>query len=293
MFINLFGKYLVSEGIITSDQLEDIKQEQSKARVKMGLIAVAEKMLTDKQADEINRKQAVEDKRFGDIAIECGYLTLEDVSRLLDLQGNPYMQFCQIVTDKEYLTLEQVENAIAGYQKDNNFSDEMMDGIKAGDLDVIIPIFVKDEAVSEAAGIAIRTLNRLISTDLWMDHAYIVEKWECDNSTWQNLIIDCEYFSLGFAGWMDSLLTIAGAYANETFYRVDMDAMDSVAEVVNIINGLYATALSHQGKYVDLMPPEFFDGNTELKGTNMYVIPLEINQQPLMMVISCNSKITV
>lgn len=293
MFINLIGKYLVSEAIITQEQLEDIKREQSKARVKLGLIAVAEKLLTDKQADEINRRQATEDKRFGDIAIECGYLTLEDVSRLLDLQGNPYMLFCQIVTDKEYLTLEQIESAMAKYQEDNKFSDEMMAGIKAGDLDVIVPIFVKDDVAAEAAGIAIRTLNRLISTDLWMDHAYIVESWECDNSSWQNLIIDCDYFSLGFAGWMDSLLTIASAYAKETFYRIDMDAMDSVAEVINIINGLYATALSHQDKQVDLMPPEFFDTNAELKGTDMYVIPLEIEQQPLMMVISCNGKITV
>lgn len=292
MFINLFGKYLISKGVISEEQLQNLKREQTKTRVKLGLIAISEKLLTEKQAEEINRKQALMDKRFGDIAIEHGFLTLEQVSHLLDLQGDPFMQFCQIVTDKKYMTLAQIEEELKNYQTENQFSDETMKGIKSGDLDVIVPAFVTEEKAKEAAGVAVRTLNRLISTDLWIGKAYMTKELVCERLASQNLEGDFT-MTIGLAGAGDSLLPVADAYAGESFGTVDMDALDSVGEVVNIIDGLYATALSEQDKNVELMPPSYYDAEVELKGTEMCVVPLEIDQKPIMLVIACGAKITV
>ena len=290
MFINLFGKYLISKKIITSEQLRNIRKEQSRTRVKLGLIAVAEKLLTEKQAEEINRKQALMDKRFGDIAIEHGFLTLEQVSRLLDLQGNPYLQFGQIATERGYMTFAQMEDALLQYQNEHHFSEETMNGIKNGDLDVIIPAFVHEDTIKEAAGVAIRTLNRLISTDLWMGDSYMTNRFTCDRLACQDMEGDLET-TIGFAGMGDNLLSVADAYAGESFQTVDMDALDSVGEVVNIIDGLYATALSEQGMEINLLPPSYFDEEIILEGKEFGVIPLEIKQKPVMLVISYGSKI--
>ncbi|MDE6530715.1 MAG: chemotaxis protein CheX [Lachnospiraceae bacterium] len=290
MFINLFGKYLISKNIITSEQLQSIRKEQSRTRVKLGLIAVAEKLLTEKQAEEINRKQALMDKRFGDIAIEQGFLTLEQVSHLLDLQGNPYLQFGQIATERGYMTFAQIEDALQQYQNEHHFSEEIMTGIKNDDLDVIIPAFVHEDTIKEAAGVAIRTLNRLISTDLWMGDSYMTKLLTCDRLACQDMEGDLET-TIGLAGMGDSLLSVADAYAGESFQTVDMDALDSVGEVVNIMDGLYATALSEQGKEIELLPPSYFDEETTLRGEEFGVIPLEIRQKPVMLVISYGSKI--
>lgn len=290
MFINLFGKYLISKNIITSEQLQSIRKEQSRTRVKLGLIAVAEKLLTEKQAEEINRKQALMDKRFGDIAIEQGYLTLEQVAHLLDLQGNPYLQFGQIATERGYMTFAQIEDALQQYQNEHHFSEETMTGIKNDDLDMIIPAFVHEDTIKEAAGVAIRTLNRLISTDLWMGDSYMTKLLTCDRLACQDMQGDLET-TIGLAGMGDNLLTVADTYAGESFQTVDMDALDSVGEVVNIMDGLYATALSEQGKEIELLPPSYFDTETTLKGKEFGVIPLEIRQKPVMLVISYGSKI--
>lgn len=290
MFINLFGKYLISKNIITSEQLQSIRKEQSRTRVKLGLIAVAEKLLTEKQAEEINRKQALMDKRFGDIAIEQGFLTLEQVSHLLDLQGNPYLQFGQIATERGYMTFAQMEDALQQYQNEHHFSEEIMTGMKNDDLDVIIPAFVHEDTIKEAAGVAIRTLNRLISTDLWMGDSYMTKLLTCDRLACQDMEGDLET-TIGLAGMGDSLLSVADAYAGESFQTVDMDALDSVGEVVNIMDGLYATALSEQGKEIELLPPSYFDEETTLRGEEFGVIPLEIRQKPVMLVISYGSKI--
>lgn len=290
MFINLFGKYLISKKMITFEQLQGIRKEQSRTRVKLGLIAVAEKLLTEKQAEEINRKQALMDKRFGDIAIDQGYLTLEQVSYLLDRQGNPYLQFGQIASEKGYMTFAQIEDALRQYQEEKHFSDETMSGIKNGDLDVIIPAFVHEDTVKEAAGVAIRTLNRLVSTDLWMGDSYMAKRLTCDRAACQDMEGGLET-TIGLAGTGDSLLVVADAYAGEAFQTVDMDALDSVGEVINIIDGLYATALSEEGIEVEMLPPSYFDTETTLQGKEFCVIPLEIGQQPVMLVISYGGKI--
>lgn len=290
MFINLFGKFLLSKNIITFDQFQSIRKEQARTRVKLGLIAVAEKMLTEKQAEEINRKQAMMDKRFGDIAIEQGYLTLEQVAHLLDRQGNPYLQFGQIATEKGYMTFSQIEDALRQYQEEHHFSEDTMTGIKNGDLDVIIPAFVHEDTVREAAGVAIRTLNRLVSTDLWMGDSYTETQLVCDRAAGQNMEGDLET-TIALAGMGNSLLVVADAYAGESFQTVDMDALDSVAEVINIIDGLYATALSEQGIEVEMLPPSYFDTKTTLQGKEICVIPMEIGQQPVMLVISYKDKI--
>lgn len=291
MFINLFGKYLLERKLITPEQLQNIQKEQARTRVKLGLIAVADKLLTEKQAEEINRKQALMDKRFGDIAIEQGYLTLEQVAYLLDRQGNPYLQFGQIATERGYMTFAQIEEALRQYQEDHGFSEETMSGIKNGDLDAIIPVFVHEDAVREAAGVAIRTLNRLISTDLWMGDSYMTAQLTCDRLACQDMK-GSQTMTLGLAGMGDSLLAVADAYAGESFPTVDMDALDSVGEVINIIDGLYATALSEEGKEIELQPPSYYDTETTLQGTEFCVIPLEIGQQPVMLVISCSGKIS-
>ncbi len=290
MFINLFGKYLINKKILNDVQLQSIRKEQSRTRVKLGVIAVAEKLLTEEQAEEINRKQALMDKRFGDIAIEYGFLTLEDVAHLLDQQGNPYMQFVQIATERGYMTLAQIEDALRQYQEEHHLSEETMGGIKNGDLDVIIPAFVHEDEVKEAAGVAIRTLNRLISTDLWMGDSYMTEQLTCDRLACQDMEGGLE-MTIGLAGMGNSLLVVADAYAGESFQTVDMDALDSVGEVVNIIDGLFATALSEKGIENMLLPPAYFDSETTLQGKEFAVIPLEIGQKPVMLVISFGSKL--
>ena len=63
MISKILGNYLISKGKITSEQLDDVIEEITRVRVKLGLIAVAEGMITQEQADKINRLQAVMDRR--------------------------------------------------------------------------------------------------------------------------------------------------------------------------------------------------------------------------------------
>ena len=75
----------------------------------------------------------------------------------------------------------------------------------------------------------------------------------------------------------DSILALADGYAKETFDTVDEDALDSVCEFTNCVNGLYATELSYQDTTIDMQPPEFkFDSSIDGEG-EFYVLPVYID----------------
>ena len=286
MFVNLFGQFLVSKGKLTLAQLDEVKAAGAKTRVKLGLIAISEKILTEKQAEEINRKQAIMDKRFGDIAIELGYLTGEQVSKLLDLQGNAYMVFCQTITDKGILTLSELDSLFEEYADSIKLKKEDYVSFKADDLDTIIPIFIPsfDEKCNELICIAIRTINRLISTDLSISMGTVVHQYEADHFSYQVLDGDFRMIT-GFCGKDKSLLNIADTFAGEEFDDVNEDALDSVGEFINIINGLFATSLSYKKIQVDMMPPVLSVDSTSVDATDVCLMPISIKGSAINLIV--------
>lgn len=276
MFINLFGDYLVKSGKLSCSQLKEISNSQGKIRVKLGLIGVSEKILTEKQAEEINRKQAVLDKRFGDIAIELGYLTGEQLSHLLDLQGNAYMVFCQLITDKGFMELSDIDEAFEDYMKTLNVKAEDYAGFKADDIDVIIPYFVPgdDSNVAQLIAVAIRTINRLVSTDIYVEAGSLVEAYTSSNYAFQELNGDMGFVTC-FDG--DGIIKIASAYAHEDFEVIDADTLDAVAEFINIINGLFATALSYNKINIDMAPPILAIDEKSIDVSSAVIVAMKIN----------------
>lgn len=288
MFFNLFAGYLLDNNKISSDDYKTIKLAQAKTRVKLGLIAVSEKMINEKQAEEINRKQAVMDKRFGDIAVELGYLTPDQVSRLLELQGNPYMLFSQTITDNGIMSLADVETYFADFIAANNFDENAAEAIKNDDIDNIIPLFAKgaDDIILELLSVSIRTINRLISTDLNIKAGYSADAYNYNYLATQAL--EGEHnISLGISGSKEGVLEVAGLFAAEEFTEIDLDSLDSIGEFINIINGLFATALSYRKVQVELMAPSFYENAGEIKDSNIYVVPLEVNQKAFDLIVNC------
>ena len=278
MLANLFGDYLVANGKLTSQELDDIKASLGKNRVKLGLIAVSEGLLDQKKAEEIRRKQAVMDKRFGDIAIELGYLNSQQVSHLLDMQGNAYMQFCQAVTDGQYMTIEELDKAFDQMANEYNIDASDRDEVKADDIDIIINNLMKgmEETSLDLLSVFVRTLNRLISTDILVKSYETVASYKRDCLAYQCL--DGDYHSIITLGGKDEgLILVASIFGSETFEKVDLDSLDSIGEFLNIVNGLYATSLSYRNINVELMAPVLSDKETSLPDENLYLVPISIN----------------
>lgn len=294
MFGHIFGRFLVEQKMISQETLEEVLDMQRKVRVKLGLIAVSEKLLTQEQADKINRKQALEDKRFGDIAVEMGYLTESQVSRLLQLQGNPYLIFIQAMTEKDIMTLEEIENAIDLYRRENGLTNTDLEAFKSGDMDRMLPLYVRTEnaLASGLVGVAVRTIVRLIDSEISIEPSYSSYSYEFENIAVQGVTGDHSLL-LGLAGENGNLLTIADIFAKEEFPSMDLFAFDAVCEFINCINGLYASALSTQGIMVDMIPPTYYQAGQLRAQDKLLIVPIYIKNRKVRIIIAADTPIRV
>ncbi|MCL2718473.1 MAG: hypothetical protein FWE14_06800 [Lachnospiraceae bacterium] len=274
MFGFYFGKYLRDKGLLTQDKYDEILAEMNTARVKMGLMAVTENLMTTKQADEINRLQALKDKRFGDLAVEKGYLTDEQVGGLLKKQGDPYLLFVQGLTEKGILTLDEIDNELKLYQQEQNFSEDELAALKSGDIDRIVPLFIKAPGISDLAkehiALVARNMVRFIDNTVTIAAAEIVSDYEAEYMARQDLEGDF-YLLTAFCG--DGIKEMAVKYGNEEFSQVDEDALDAVCEFLNCNNGLFASKLSEEDKVIDMLPPLMYVNPVKIRANQIIKIP--------------------
>lgn len=295
MFDLIFGNYLMSTGKISNNQFKDLMEYESKVRVKLGLIAVAEKLMTQEQADEVNALQATMDKRFGDIAVEQGYLTDDQVGQLLKKQGNVYMLFVQTLIDNNVMTLEEIEAALAEYQKQQGFTHSDMDDLVSGDIDRTVKLFLPQntELCDRLCGIVVRTIIRLVNSQAFVSKAYFVDSISFDHFAMQAIKGDNSIIT-GFGANGDALLQIANPFAQEEFESVDMDALDSVAEFTNCVNGLFASELSTEGVDIDMLPPEFDEKAVTVTGDQFCVLPITFDSDKVVnLVLAIDSELTI
>lgn len=294
MFGQLFGKYLNEQGVLDKETLDTVLKEQSKIRVKLGVIAVADKLITQEQADEINRIQAEEDKRFGDIAVEKGYLTEEQVGSLLAKQGNPYMQFLQVFVEKSKVKVSKIDGYLENFQKQLGLDDNEMEALKKDDFEALLSVyaFASKPYVTDIAGLVLRSINRLVTTDFYFDRIKSVDHLDYRCMVAQKSEGDTD-ICIGFATDCDNeaLAIIASGYTGVECKGHSVEAYDGVGEFVNCISGLFATSLSNNGVDVEIKPQMAYE-NQSAKG-GAYILPIHIHDQVVELYIAVDSNVNV
>lgn len=277
MVASIIGNYLVSKGWLSPEQLLDLMKEQQRVRVKLGLIAVSEGLMTQEEANRVNSLQLVMDMRFGDIAVKKGYLTQEQVESLLAKQENAYLTFAQALEDLQLMSIEQLEQYMVDFCYENNFTMEDIEVIKSDNLDRILPLYLpfNSEKYLLLVGTAVRALMRCLDNDLYVGKAYLADKLVAANGAVQKLAgktpVTC-----AMTGRRNDLLYAASVFGQEDFPEVNEDALDAIGELLNCIDGLYASAVSSRDDSLELTPPEFKVGIQGIEGKEMLVVPIYI-----------------
>lgn len=294
MFNQLFGKYLVEQGVMTDTDLTDILEKQSGERVKLGTIAVAEGFMDEKQVDEVNHLQVQMDKRFGDIAVEKGYLKEEQVKILLSKQGNSYMKFLQLLMQEQDLALDRIEELAVAFQKQYGFSADELKALKEDDYDAVVPVFVyaSKPYVTELVALVLRNMVRFVSSDFYIGTVKHTDKFKYKSFAGQRLQGDHSII-LGFAAENDEegMMLLASEFSGTGIDELGQEMYDAIGEFCNICNGLLATDLSERDVEVDMEPPfTYLEQETEGKG---YIIPLYIHGKELKIFIAVDEDVTV
>lgn len=288
MFSQFFGNYLLNNGLITKDQFSSCMEYMRANRVKLGLVAESEGLITRAQADELNRLQMQTDKRFGDLAVEKGYLTDTDISHLLQLQGSPYLIFVQALEENDILSRDKCLKLVSQFQKDAGLTKTALEAIKCGDFDRLLPSFIDTdkERYLSILSLALRNIVRFVSPYIRIEKAEQATSYSARYIAYQKTTGAYEGF-LGFGSNDDAILTIADGYAGEYFEKPDIDALDSVGEFTNCINGLNATELSYREVQIDMLPPEFLFDSGVQNTDGFYILPIYITGKRVDMIVKC------
>lgn len=294
MLDRLLGNYMLDRGLVTKGQLGHAYRIQEEKRAKLGVIAVSERLMTIAQAEQVNALQATMDKRFGDIAIEKGYLTQEQLGRLLELQGNSYLAFIQVLVDEGLLSMEQVNTAETDYQQLLGLTGTDMTILKTGDIDKIIPIFLEsdDERTRKMFAMCVKNLYRLVDSHVFVGKAYRTGSIRDEVMAYQCFYGD-ENAYVAIAGKYEDIQKVAVNYTKEEFIETKEDALDAICELINCMNGLYASDISRDGIRVEMEPPEFSVVYTEARAEDIIVMPVYLSGGSVKLFISLSIDMTI
>ncbi len=294
MFSQLFGKYLVENNVITTEDYKELIQKQLSARVKLGTIAVAEGMLTEEQVETLHRLQMQYDKRFGDLAVENNMLTDEQVGMLLKKQGNPYMKFLEVILESGKVKVSAVDGFLSSFQKDKGFTDDEMAALKNDDIDGVLPAFVFSSKpyIAEVAGLVVRNINRFVTRDFYIDkirHMNLMEyKYlAAQKTTGDNLV----YVGIAQTEDGDGFAKVASGFAEESLASGSNDAFDAVCEFINCNSGLFASEVSKKGINIDMEPTVAYKDD-QIMG-QIYVLPIYVEDQEIKLVITVDNVISL
>ena len=294
MFDRIFANYLVDKQMLGPECLEKIFELQDQKRVRLGVIAVSEKLMTNEQVEEVNKLQSITDKRFGDLAVEKGYLSDNQVTRLLALQGNSFLSFVQATVDLGYMNMNDIVEAQNEYQKENSYTLTDMDNLKSCDIDRIMPIYVYDLPgyAKEIIGVAARTLSRLVDYHIYIDKPYTSDKLIGENLCHQASEGDFNIL-LAVSGEEEAMMKTAIGFAGEQYIEDTEDALDSVCELINCINGIFATEISRRSIDIDMLAPSYKVGAGVINSEEIINVPVYLFGRPLTLSVILSDNYTI
>lgn len=294
MFDRIFADYLVETGKLSNQNVEVIFSTKEERRARLGVIAVSEKMLSVDQAEEINQLQAIYDKRFGDIAIDNDLLTPEQIDRLLDLQGNAFLAFVQAIIDHGCLTMEEINAALEQYQKEHSLTLGDIENLKSCEIENIVPIFLykQPELIISLCGILLRTIYRLVDYRIFIKQPYVATDVPFSYISMQELFGEHTILN-AVCGDIEVLKKAAIGFAGAEYINNEEDCLDALCELLNCINGMFATKQSMNDIELDMRVPEYHIKEGTLKAKSLLCIPVVVFDQELTFVLSLDTEYSI
>lgn len=294
MFSQLFGEYLVSEEVLTPEQLREVLDEQATAKVRLGTIAIANGYMTQNETEEVNHLQTQYDRRFGDIAVERGYLSEREVDELLEQQGCAFMKFLQIMFEKKYITASELDEYLDSFQTSKGFSKSEMEALKEDDIDGIVPLFAFSAKpyVTDIVALILRNLTRFVTQDYYIGSIKRVTEIRYQSIIGQKTYGSHVIYTAFVAGENeDGLLALASDFSKEELIQADSYTYDTLSELVNMCLGLFVTAISKGELFVDIEPPFVYENQT-LTGDG-YIVPLYVHGKETEIFIAVDSDVQI
>jgi CheY-specific phosphatase CheX len=278
MLNRLFGNFLVEKQNLTQEQLDSLLPVDKEFKAEVETIVVILKIMTPAAVIGLLDKIDRENERFGDKAVDEGCITDDKLDTILTYQNNSFMKFAQLLINNNYVSYENINKLIDSFQTEKGYSNSQIDSLIHDDLEQCVNIFVplRSTSLKTLVYTIVETFRRMIDIDTYMDKAYVSKSIQLDKYASQMIIGDMR-IKVYMTASGNGLLGIANYFTDDVYDEVNEDALDSVGEFINCINGLFATNLSYSDVSVDMNFPEYSLEGPLISNAKMYVIPMHAN----------------
>jgi hypothetical protein len=280
MITHFFENYILSNNLISIEQLVEVMELQKTTRIKLGLLAISAGYMTALQVNEVNNIQKKVDKRFGDIAIENGYLTTDQVDALVSSQIKPYLLLGQALIDKGYITNIAFEKAVASYKRENEISDAEFNGAQNDKIKLVIADFynfvdIKNSDIYvEYVSFLFKDIIRFIGDDFTPLKPRIINDFKYDCLVYQNIEGQMNVYS-AIEAETDVFVEFASRYSKERLVKNDEYTHSAVGEFLNINNGLFCSNIINTKRAIVELTPQILDNKGIVNGLEMaFLIPV-------------------
>lgn len=297
MFSQYFGNYLLNKNIITTEKLKEALEYQKSVHVKLGVLAINLGYMNSTQVQEVHQLQMKVDKKFGEIALQIGYLNKYQLQTLLSTQKQSYLQLSQALIDKKFLTLDQLENALDAYKEDCQLTVEQIEILQQGDIDKIVHVFLKFEdsmrskIYGDYTALLLKNIIRLLDEKPYLEKNPPLNNYAAEWLVCQEIHGQYDLFT-GIAADKEMFLTLASKFAGEKFTSIDEMAKASVAEFLNVHNGVFLVNMSNQNIELQMNPQDLYHQVTINNKNGTYVIPIFLAEGKFDLIIS-NTKFSI
>lgn len=262
MYTQLFGHYLLNNGIIDADELHAALTALTRIKVKLGAAAIDTGYMTAEQVEEVHELQHTMDKRFGAIATEKGYLTDEQVCDLLSRQKNSNLVLGQALIDFGFITNKQFEEALNDYKQKSSLvnGDSEEERMENEMIDILGIAGMPDiDFYAEYILLFIRNLIRFLGDDFSISGVSRGVTVSMNYASVQEITGPISA-KVSLGGTEHGFIGIAARYAGEELHETDGYTKACVGELLNLQNGLFAVNASNKrGIELDLKPQESFE----------------------------------
>ena len=281
MYTQFFGNFLLSRGVVTSEQLINAIKEESTTHIKLGTLAIHAGYMTASEADNIIIMQTHEDKRFGELAVQGGYMTEEQVNSLLKMQKPDYLLLGQILIEQGILTNTDFENLIVDYQSEYEIYDLDMATEKKEVVTNMLKNYCSfsnhpqaDKAIHYLY-LLFNNLVRFIGEDFTTLNPIPCPEYPTNYCISQKTHNDTLSMTSALDIDPNTAVAFASRYAGETFDSFDEYAKASIEDFLNLHNGLFNVNMSNPSSIeLSLCPPEVHSGDVLEFDTPAYILPV-------------------
>lgn len=280
MITYFFKNYLLSNNLVSIQQLMEVMEVQNQTRMKLGLLAINAGYMTAIQVDQVNNLQKEVDKRFGDIAVEMGYLTQQQVDELLTQQQRPYLVLGQALIDKGYITNVEFEKAVASYKRKNVITDAQLNGLQNDKIKLVIADFYSFSGFKNAdiyveyISTLFKNIIRFVGDDFTPLKPIKIQQYNYNCLAYQNIEGQINIFS-AIEAEEDIFIQFASRYSKEKLIVNDEYTHSAVGEFLNINNGLFAANIVNRNNVIIELTPQILDKNATIAGLEIaYLIPV-------------------